>query len=68
MWSELAALITLVAAFFCWTAFCVSGRIPGLIFALVVAIAGSLIYTPDYLHLNVNLRKRARWQIKIRGG
>ena len=67
VWSNVAALITLVAAFFFWSSLCVTGRIPGLIFALVViAIAGSLIYTPDYLHLNVNLTKRSRWQIKIR--
>jgi 2-polyprenyl-3-methyl-5-hydroxy-6-metoxy-1,4-benzoquinol methylase len=40
---------------------------PVLTFALVIAaLAGSLFYTPDYLHLNVNLNKRARWQIKIR--
>jgi 2-polyprenyl-3-methyl-5-hydroxy-6-metoxy-1,4-benzoquinol methylase len=36
------------------------------IFALViVALAGSLSYSPDYLHLNVNLEKRQRWVIKI---
>jgi 2-polyprenyl-3-methyl-5-hydroxy-6-metoxy-1,4-benzoquinol methylase len=40
---------------------------PVIIFALVVAaLAGSLFYTPDYLHLNVNRAKRFRWQIKIR--
>ena len=40
---------------------------PMIIFALViVALAGSLFYTPDYLHLNVNRTKRFRWQIKIR--
>jgi 2-polyprenyl-3-methyl-5-hydroxy-6-metoxy-1,4-benzoquinol methylase len=67
VWAGLTAVTTLAAAFFFWSIFCVSGRIPGIIFALViVAIAGSLIYTPDYLHLNVNLTKRARWQIKIR--
>ncbi|HEY6348455.1 MAG TPA: methyltransferase domain-containing protein [Candidatus Angelobacter sp.] len=36
-------------------------------FALVVAaVAVSLAYTPDYLHLTVNLKKRVRWEIKIR--
>ena len=40
---------------------------PGIIFALViVALAGSLFYTPDYLHLNVNRTKRFKWQVKIR--
>jgi 2-polyprenyl-3-methyl-5-hydroxy-6-metoxy-1,4-benzoquinol methylase len=66
-WSELAALIALVASFFFWSVFCITGRLPGVVFSLVaIAIAGSLIYTPDYLHLNVNLNKRARWQVKIR--
>jgi 2-polyprenyl-3-methyl-5-hydroxy-6-metoxy-1,4-benzoquinol methylase len=67
VWSALAALITMVGAFFFWSSFRLTGRIPALIFVLVVVgITGSLIYTPDYLHLNVNLKKRARWQIKIR--
>src|SRR5215469_9393428 len=36
-------------------------------FALVIAAtAVSLAYTPDYLHLSVNLEKRLRWAIKIR--
>jgi 2-polyprenyl-3-methyl-5-hydroxy-6-metoxy-1,4-benzoquinol methylase len=33
---------------------------------VIVALAGSLSYSPDYLHLNVNLEKRQRWVIKIR--
>lgn len=33
---------------------------------LMVATAISLAYTPDYLHLTVNLKKRVRWEIKIR--
>jgi len=40
---------------------------PVIIFAFVIAaLSGSLFYTPDYLHLNVNRTKRFRWQIKIR--
>ncbi len=40
---------------------------PVIIFALVIAaLCGSLFYTPDYLHLNVNRTKRFRWQVKIR--
>jgi 2-polyprenyl-3-methyl-5-hydroxy-6-metoxy-1,4-benzoquinol methylase len=36
-------------------------------FALVaVALAGSLYYTPDYLHLTVAPDKKQRWQVKIR--
>jgi 2-polyprenyl-3-methyl-5-hydroxy-6-metoxy-1,4-benzoquinol methylase len=67
VWADLAALLTLVSSFLLWSIFCVDGRIPGIVFTLVIiAVAGSLVYTPDYLHLNVNLTKRARWQIKIR--
>ena len=40
---------------------------PTITFALIIAaLAGSLFYTPDYLHLNVNRTKRFRWQVKIR--
>lgn len=40
---------------------------PALIFPVVIAaVCGSLFYTPDYLHLNVNRTKRFRWQVKIR--
>lgn len=36
-------------------------------FALVaLALAGSLYYTPDYLHLTVVPDKKQRWQVKIR--
>ena len=65
--ADLAALLTLVASFLLWSIFWVEAQVPGVIFTLVIiAIAGSIIYTPDYLHLNVNLTKRSRWQIKIR--
>src|SRR5262245_124407 len=33
---------------------------------VVVAVGFSLAYTPDYLHLTVNPRKRLSWGIKIR--
>ncbi|MGE5324981.1 MAG: class I SAM-dependent methyltransferase [Actinomycetota bacterium] len=37
------------------------------VFALVtLALAGSIYYTPDYLHLTVVPDKPARWQVKIR--
>src|SRR5207253_356608 len=36
-------------------------------FALtLLAMAISLAYTPNYLHLTVNPQKRSRWQTKIR--
>jgi hypothetical protein len=31
-----------------------------------LALAVSIYYTPDYLHLTVNDEKRQRWEIKIR--
>jgi hypothetical protein len=31
-----------------------------------VALAASIYYTPDYLHLTVNPEKRRRWEVKIR--
>jgi 2-polyprenyl-3-methyl-5-hydroxy-6-metoxy-1,4-benzoquinol methylase len=33
---------------------------------IIAALAGSLWYTPDYLHLSVNPDKCLRWQIRIR--
>jgi 2-polyprenyl-3-methyl-5-hydroxy-6-metoxy-1,4-benzoquinol methylase len=33
---------------------------------IIVAIAISILYTPNYLHLTVNAEKPGRWQIKIR--
>lgn len=33
---------------------------------IVAAIAASLAYSPDYLHLTVNRKKRIRWAVKIR--
>jgi len=33
---------------------------------VAIGIACSLLYAPDYLHLTVNLVKRARWQVMIR--
>jgi SAM-dependent methyltransferase len=42
-------------------------RYSRLCYALIIAaIAGSIFYTPNYLHLTVNTEKPARWQIKIR--
>src|SRR5215469_18437465 len=38
-----------------------------IIFTLtLIALANSVYYTPDYLHLTVNPSKSLRWQIKIR--
>jgi len=38
----------------------------GLYTALACALAVFIYYTPDYLHLTVDPRKRSRWAVKIR--
>ena len=60
-------LVFLVIAGFCLgLAAQVSARLT-LAFALVaLALASSLYYTPDYLHLTVVPDKEQRWQVKIR--
>ena len=60
-------LVLLVIGAMCF----ISGREedarPLIAFALVsLALAGSLYYTPDYLHLTVVPDKAPRWQVKIR--
>jgi len=55
LWAAVFAFFTLYISFFFWAAL-----------FIVAAIAISLLYTPNYLHLNVNSTKRARWQVKIR--
>jgi 2-polyprenyl-3-methyl-5-hydroxy-6-metoxy-1,4-benzoquinol methylase len=45
----------------------ISGLVPlALYAALTWALAIFIYYTPDYLHLTVDPRKRARWAVKIR--
>ncbi len=55
IWAAVFAFFTIYISFFFWAAS-----------FIVVAIAISILYTSNYLHLNVNTTKRARWQIKIR--
>lgn len=63
----IAILILLVIAAFCFVSGREAGPRPLIAFALVsLALAGSLYYTPDYLHLTVVPDKAARWQVKIR--
>jgi 2-polyprenyl-3-methyl-5-hydroxy-6-metoxy-1,4-benzoquinol methylase len=67
VWSAVCVLCAIAAAAYAWKVSGITARMPVIIFALVIAaLAGSLFYTPDYLHLNVNRTKRFRWQIKIR--
>ena len=66
--------IRAIAAVACWLATASFMVIVGhesikfsiLFSCIAAAVVASLFYTPDYLHLTVNSRKRARWQIMIR--
>jgi 2-polyprenyl-3-methyl-5-hydroxy-6-metoxy-1,4-benzoquinol methylase len=67
MWAAVCVACTLAAAVYEWKVSEITTLMPVITFALVIAaVAGSLYYTPDYLHLNVNSTKRLRWQVKIR--
>src|SRR5437899_1985115 len=64
--AALAVLLTAVAGA-CAAVLGTLTRSSSIAFALtVLALAISLVYTPNYLHLTVNPQKRPRWQIKIR--
>lgn len=44
----------------------ISARLSVAFTVVALALAGSLYYTPDYLHLTVVPDKKQRWQVKIR--
>jgi 2-polyprenyl-3-methyl-5-hydroxy-6-metoxy-1,4-benzoquinol methylase len=66
-WGAAAAVLVLAAAAACLR-LGQTHRPPAIIeFGLTaLALAISIYYTPDYLHLGVNEDKRQRWKIKIR--
>lgn len=65
--AAVVVIILLAVAAICVSASGETSRRALAAFALVtVALAGSIYYTPDYLHLTVVPEKRERWQIKIR--
>jgi 2-polyprenyl-3-methyl-5-hydroxy-6-metoxy-1,4-benzoquinol methylase len=62
-----SAFLFLLACAACFAATPAPPRGPVIVYALVaLALAGSIYYTPDYLHLTVVPDKPARWQVKIR--
>lgn len=62
-----AALILLAIAVVCvWPSVVTDGRVLSGFVLVALALAGSLYYTPDYLHLTVVPDKGQRWQVKIR--
>jgi len=67
VYGAISVLIFLATAGICLA---LAGRVPtrlSIAFLLVtLALAGSLYYTPDYLHLTVVPDKKQRWQVKVR--
>ncbi len=67
IWSAGFVLVVILAAWRCWVAAPPLTWMNALSLVLTVAaLAGSLFYSPDYLHLNVNSEKKLKWEIKIR--
>jgi 2-polyprenyl-3-methyl-5-hydroxy-6-metoxy-1,4-benzoquinol methylase len=67
MWAAALAVLLAAVAGACAAVLGKLTRSSAIAFALtVLALAISLVYTPNYLHLTVNPQKRPRWQIKIR--
>jgi 2-polyprenyl-3-methyl-5-hydroxy-6-metoxy-1,4-benzoquinol methylase len=63
----IAVMIFLVASASCaWLSGVSDARILIVYVLVSVALAGSIYYAPDYLHLTVVPDKAARWQVKIR--
>lgn len=65
-WGMAAVAAVLAASWLCLHAAAVSGSTVIVFVLVVTALSVSLLYTPDYLQLTVNLEKRWRWQVKIR--
>jgi len=66
LWVAFLVLVLLTPAVLCLLTADASAKTM-VVFGLVIAASAiSLAYTPDYLHLTVNPRKRLRWEIKIR--
>jgi 2-polyprenyl-3-methyl-5-hydroxy-6-metoxy-1,4-benzoquinol methylase len=66
-WAAVCAVCVAAVAAYAWKICGITAQMPALIFPVIIAaVCGSLFYTPDYLHLNVNRTKRFRWQVKIR--
>jgi 2-polyprenyl-3-methyl-5-hydroxy-6-metoxy-1,4-benzoquinol methylase len=67
VWGVVAIALVLGSAGACLVYFGPLRLLPVIDFVLIaVALAFSMFYTPDYLHLTVDPEKRRRWQIKIR--
>ena len=63
----IAVLIFLsVAAACAWASGRSDFRVLAVLALIAIAVAGSIYYTPDYLHLTVVPDKKQRWQVKIR--
>src|SRR5258708_22523830 len=59
--------LALAAGLFCLKAAAVTGnRTIAPYLLILLAIAGSLYYTPDYLHVTVDENKTVRWAFRVR--
>jgi 2-polyprenyl-3-methyl-5-hydroxy-6-metoxy-1,4-benzoquinol methylase len=68
LWGAAAVALVLTAATVCLKYLWVRGPRPLFVeFGITaVALAVSIYYTPDYLHLTVNPDRKLRWEIKVR--
>jgi 2-polyprenyl-3-methyl-5-hydroxy-6-metoxy-1,4-benzoquinol methylase len=67
MWGVAAAILTLVSAVVCVRAASAHSALASTVFLLTAAaLVVSIFYTPDYLHLSVDEKKRQRWETRIR--
>ena len=67
MWGAGAAILVLAFAAACRNTF-LAHSVPATIVLLltVAALVAAICYTPDYLHLSVDEKKRQRWETRIR--
>lgn len=67
IWGAACVILVLIAAWVCLSFATTVTTGQAVVFILItIALASSLFYSPDYLHLSVDDLKAARWQIKIR--
>jgi 2-polyprenyl-3-methyl-5-hydroxy-6-metoxy-1,4-benzoquinol methylase len=67
IWGAAAAVLVLALAAACLGTFPARSPLQAIEFGLTaLALAISIYYTPDYLHLTVDAKKRQGWEIKIR--
>jgi 2-polyprenyl-3-methyl-5-hydroxy-6-metoxy-1,4-benzoquinol methylase len=67
LWGAAAAILVLAFAAACIKTFPAHSVPATIVFLLtVVVLVASIFYTPDYLHLSVDEKRRQRWETRIR--